>query len=100
MVSTIPGPLKGLLNMCGADLTASGTKTRTWEDLLGQGREMEEVMFRVEGTKRKRKDESVAIWAYFIISCRVTGLIGVLHDFALKFRPHWPGWVFCWVPPV
>ena len=24
----------------------------------------------------------------------------VARDFALKFRPHWPGWMSCWVPPI
>ena len=24
----------------------------------------------------------------------------VARDFALKFRPHWPGWMSCWVPPT
>jgi hypothetical protein len=65
-VSTIPGPLRKLLNVCGVDLKESG-KTRTWEDLLRQGGEMEETVFRVKMIQMgKCKDKSVASLAYLV----------------------------------
>jgi hypothetical protein len=67
VVSTTPGPLKKLLNICGVDLKESGKKTRAWEDLLRQGGETEEMVFRVKTNKKgKRKDESIASLAYLV----------------------------------